>query len=234
MNSDNDYLSLKQWLEETRDVPLEAMDAFFNARIGDYEEHMSRWTAHYRWMAELIPEGTNTLLDIGCGTGLELDTIFARLPDLQVTGIDMAEEMLAKLKEKHSSRNLTLLQDDYFLYPFGESLYDGVISFETLHHFTAKSKVSLFSKICRCLKPGGFYLECDYIAASQAIEDLVFAESARRRKRDGIPADAFVHFDTPLTPEHEMQAMEDAGFSSVELVGFLPDDNHTAMILCTK
>ena len=31
---DEEYLSLKKWLEDTRDVPLEAMDAFFNARIG--------------------------------------------------------------------------------------------------------------------------------------------------------------------------------------------------------
>lgn len=230
MISDNDYLSLKQWLEETRDVPLEAMDAFFNARIGDYEEHMSQWTAHYRWMAELIPDSTKTLLDIGCGTGLELDTIFARLPDLQVTGIDMAEEMLSKLREKHGNRNLTLIRDDYFRHPFGESVYDGVIAFETLHHFPAETKTRLFTKICRALKPGGFYLECDYIASSQAIEDLVFAEAARRRERDRIPPDTFVHFDTPLTLEHEMDAMRDAGFSTVELVGFLPDDNHTAMI----
>lgn len=234
MAADNDYLSLKQWLEETRDVPLEAMDAFFNARIGDYEEHMSQWTAHYRWMAELIPDSTKTLLDIGCGTGLELDTIFARLPDLQVTGIDMAEEMLLKLREKHGSRNLTLIRDDYFLYPFGESVYDGVISFETLHHFPAETKTRLFEKICRALKPGGFYLECDYIASTQDIEDLVFAEAARRRERDNIPSNQFVHFDTPLTLEHEMAAMRDAGFTAVELVGFLPDDNHTAMIRCTK
>ena len=234
MNMDNDYLSLKQWLDDTRDVPLEAMDAFFNARILDYEAHMSPWNAHYRWMAELIPDGTKALLDIGCGTGLELDEIFPHFPHLSVTGIDMAEEMLAKLREKHGDKNLTLIRDDYFLHPFGEAVYDGAISFETLHHFTAETKTRLFAKICRALKPGGFYLECDYIASSPAIEELVFAECRRRRERDGIPADRFVHFDTPLTLEHEMGAMKDAGFSTVELVGFLDGDNHTAMIRCTK
>ena len=34
------------------------------------------------------------ILDLGCGTGLELDALFARFPDLRVTGIDMTEEML--------------------------------------------------------------------------------------------------------------------------------------------
>ena len=66
---DMEYLSLKKWLEDTRDVPLEAMDVFFNVRIGDYEEHMAHWGAHYQWMADLLPEGITSLLDIGCGEG---------------------------------------------------------------------------------------------------------------------------------------------------------------------
>ena len=32
---DEDYLELKAWLDETRDVPLEAMDAFFEMCIRD-------------------------------------------------------------------------------------------------------------------------------------------------------------------------------------------------------
>ena len=56
------------------------------------------------------------------------------------------------------------------------------------------------------------------------------AEYARRRARDNVPADAFVHFDTPLTLAHEMQCLREAGFGSVELVGFLEGDGHTAML----
>ena len=33
-----------------------------------------------------------------------------------------------------------------------------------------------------------------------------------------IPEDVFVHFDTPLTWEHEREALCGAGFSEVELI----------------
>ncbi len=66
------------------------------------------------------------------------------------------------------------------------------------------------------------------------MEDLAFAELERRKRRDGLAAEAFVHFDTPLTLAHEEQALQDAGFSLVEVVGFLPGDDHTAMIRAQK
>lgn len=231
---DKDYLELKRWLEETKDEPLETMAGFFDARIDFYEEHMARWKAHYQWMAELLPDSTKSLLDIGCGTGLELDYIFGRFPDLQVVGVDLSEKMLRKLRAKHRDKKLTLVCQDYFTYDMGKERFDAVVSFQTLHHYTAKQKTALFQKVFDCLKPGGVYLECDYIATSQAIEDLAFSECRRRRLRDGVGDDVFVHFDTPLTLEHELDAIRAAGFKIVELVGFLPGDNHTAMIRAIK
>ncbi len=231
---DNDYESLKAWLLETKGEKLEHMAGFFDARIDSYEEHMACWGEHYKWMAALLPKHVETLLDIGCGSGLELDEIFQLLPNLRVTGVDLSGEMLQKLREKHGDKALTLLQEDYFLCELGENRFDAAVSFETLHHFTGSKKRGLFEKICRALRPGGVYLECDYIATSQAIEDLVFSECARRRQRDNIPEGQFVHFDTPLTLEHEMTAMAEGGFSRVELVGFLPGDDHTAMIKAVK
>jgi len=231
---DKDYLELKKWLEETKDEPLETMAGFFEARIDTYEEHMARWHGHYQWMAELLPASTESLLDIGCGSGLELDYIFNRFPNLQAVGVDISKKMLQKLYTKHHDRNLSLVCEDYFAYDMGKECFDAVVAFQTLHHYTIEKKEMLFQKIFNCLKPGGVYLECDYIATSQLIEDLVFSECRRRRFRDGIKDDVFVHFDTPLTLEHELNAIRTAGFSIVELVGFLPEDNHTAMIRATK
>lgn len=231
--SENAYKELKAWLDKTADEPLENMDAFFDRRISDYEEHMSAWREHYAYVSELVPKSAKTLLDIGAGSGLELDGIFKRFPELEVTAIDLSEKMLEKLSEKFSDRQIKVIRGDYFEYEFGKNKFDCVMAFQTLHHFSFEKKNGLFEKINRALTPNGIYIECDYIAVSEEIEKLAFSECERRRKRDGIPSDVFVHFDTPLTLEHELSAIREAGLS-VEKTEFLPSDDHTAIILANK
>ena len=63
---------------------------------------------------------------------------------------------------------------------------------------------------------------------------MAFAEAARRRARDGVPEEAFAHFDTPLTLEHEMEVLRAGGFASVEVLGFLPPDDHTPLLRAVK
>lgn len=207
---------LRAWLADTMDVPLEGMSDFFTSRLAGYEAHMAIWTKAYARMAELVPEKSRTLLDLGCGTGLELDAIYKRLPHVQVTGVDLCEAMLAALSRKHEGKQLHLMCADYFEADFGEGVFDAAVSFETLHHFTAEKKRGLFEKICRALRPGGVYIQADYIACCDEEETLLFDICAKKRARDGIAAKTFIHFDTPLTLEHEMEAMREAGFARVE------------------
>ena len=230
----DEYNTLRAWLDSTRDEPLERMDAFFEARLADYEAHMAPWRGQYAWMAQLLPDGAAELLDLGCGTGLELDAIFERMPGLHATCIDLSGEMLARLAAKHPRRALTLVQADYFACDLGRERFDAAVAFETLHHFTLERKQELFTRLRESLRPGGIYLECDYIAQTQAIEELTFSECTRRRARDGFAPEEYVHFDTPLTLEHEMQALKGAGFARVELVGFLPGDANTAMLRAVR
>ena len=211
------YLAdLKKWLTETQDVPLEAMGDFFTARVSTYEVHMARWDEAYQAMAKRIPENCGSLLDLSCGTGLELDDILKRFPSLRVTGIDLCEPMLAVLRQKHPSELLTLRCEDYFEAELGTKAYDAAISFESLHHFQPAKKEGLFRKLHQALKPGGLYLECDYIACCAEEETLLREVCAQKRARDGISEGQFVHFDTPLTLEHETELLKRAGFEAVE------------------
>ena len=135
---------LKAWLNETENAPLEEMDAFFAQRVGTYEEHMlSHWSEDYVRLAASLPSDTERILDLGCGTGLELDEIYRFFPDMQVVGIDLSEAMLQKLREKHSGRALELICGSYFTEPF-PAPFNAAVSFESLHHFTAAEKLPLY------------------------------------------------------------------------------------------
>lgn len=228
----SDFASIKQWLKSTENEPLEAMGGFFDRRVDTYEDHMRPWRAYYRWLGELIPAQAETLLDLGCGTGLELDEIFRLHPDIRVTGIDLAPGMLARLREKHPERKLTLTVGDYLTVPLAPCAFDVAVAFETLHHFPPETKLGLFRRIFAALRPGGMLLEGDYIAESDEVETYLFQELARRRARQHVPEGTFVHFDTPLTLAHELSLLSQAGFTA-EVLGYRGEDN-TPMIRAIK
>ena len=228
----SDFTSIKQWLKSTEDEPLETMSGFFDRRVDSYEDHMRPWRAYYRWLGELIPAQAETLLDLGCGTGLELDEIFRLHPDIRVTGIDLAPGMLARLREKHPERKLTLTEGDYLTVPLAPCAFDVAVAFETLHHFPPETKLGLFRRIFAALRPGGMLLEGDYIAESDEMETYLFQELARRRARQHVPEGTFVHFDTPLTLAHELSLLSQAGFTA-EVLGYRGEDN-TPMIRAIK
>lgn len=201
---------------------MEKMDEFFTARAEGYDEHMLNEVGGcrecYIKMAELVPADTKELLDLGCGTGLELDGIFKRFPDISVTGIDLTKAMLDKLSEKYQRKNITLICGDYFTADLGRECFDTAVSFQTMHHFTHEKKIGLYRKIRESLKSGGLYIECDYMVETQAEEDKLSSENARIRRELNISEDAFYHYDTPCTMENQIKMLLAAGYASAEKV----------------
>lgn len=122
---------LAEWLQSIQDTPTEEMEEFFAKRIGSYEEHMSLWKGAYAFLAGQVPENTEKLLDLGCGTGLELGEKYKLLPRVRVTGIDLCPAMLEMLLKKFESREPKLICGDYFEEELGEAVYDTAVSFQT-------------------------------------------------------------------------------------------------------
>lgn len=206
---------LKAWLAETAEDKLEDMDGFFAERIDGYEEHMAVWEKAYQRFAEILPTECKKVLDLGCGTGLELDEIWKRNPDVAVTGVDLCQTMLDKLQEKHGDKQLACVCADYFQYDFGEEEWDAVISFESLHHFLPEKKKDLYQKIYRALKQGGSFVLGDYIACCAEEEELLQKVCFEKRRKERIHEEQFVHFDIPLTLEHELELMKAVGFEDI-------------------
>jgi len=205
---------------EAGHVKLERMSDFFSKRLDGYEEHMLTDSGKkaYKKLAALVPSNTARILDLGCGTGLELDEIFKRLPSVSVVGIDMTQAMLDKLKQKHLDKDIQLICGNYFNVDLGENTFDTAISFQSMHHFSYVEKVGLYTKIRKALKSNGVYIECDYMVTEQSIEDELYAENARLRLDMNIPQGKFYHFDTPCTVDNQIAMLKQAGFSSADPV----------------
>ena len=200
---------------------LEKMKDFFEARLDDYEDHMLTCIASapefYAFTAACLPPNAR-LLDLGCGTGLELNDYFARNPDASVTGIDLSEKMLKKLKEKFPTKALDLIVGSYFDLPFGNEIFDAAVSVESLHHFTKEEKIPLYQKLRHALKPHGYFILTDYFAYSDEDEKRLRQNLLDLKKSEGIKDGEFYHYDTPLTVEHELEALLSAGFPSVQIL----------------
>jgi len=211
---------------------MEQMRDFFTTRVDGYDEHMLNEVEGckegYKKMAELLPKDAQHILDLGCGTGLELEEIFKRNPSIYVSGIDLTEAMLDKLKEKYPGKNLELINGSYFDYDFGTEKYDNVISFQTMHHFSHGDKIKLYSKIRASLKPHGQYIECDYMVVRQEDEDFYYRENQRIRAEQNLSENEFYHFDTPCTVGNQIVMLSKAGFKKVKMVW--REENTTIMV----
>ena len=200
---------------------LEKMGDFFDARLDGYEDHqlntIESAREFYPYTAGRLPEKAGArVLDLGCGTGLELEEFFSLNPEAKVTGIDLAKGMLDALQKKFRGKDISLINGSYFEVPFGEESYDAAVSVESLHHFTKEEKIPLYTKLRAALKSDGYFILTDYFALSEEEEKDFRQELLRIRKEQNLSDDEFYHYDTPLTVEHEKEALLAAGFSSVE------------------
>ncbi|MBQ4257534.1 MAG: class I SAM-dependent methyltransferase [Clostridia bacterium] len=203
---------------------LEKMDEFFRARLEGYDAHMKEdiegAREFYPFTAAQLPAFPGAkVLDLGCGTGLELEDYFRLNPTAEVTGIDLSAAMLEKLREKFPGKKLKLICASYFDIPFGEAICDAAVSVESLHHFNAEKKLSLYRRLYAALTACGVFILTDYFSVSEEEEAAFFREYEALCTAQGAEKSELYHFDTPLTVHHEMQLLNDAGFSEVEILG---------------
>lgn len=99
-----------------------------------------------------LPRGTRRLVaDAGCGTGGNL-ALLARFG--WVVGVDLAEEALARARE----RGVPLLRAELGALPFADACLDCVTSFDVLYHRWVRDDRAAVAEMARVLRPGGLCL----------------------------------------------------------------------------
>ncbi len=127
--------------------------------------------------------------------------------------------MMAELRRKLPNKRLELIQGSYFDVPFGENRFNAAVSVESLHHFRQGDKLKLYKKLHSALTEDGYFILTDYFAESEEREKEYFAVLRQMKSAQNLPDDGtFYHYDTPLTVEHEIEVLREAGFTKVEIL----------------
>ena len=186
------------------------MNEFFNKVVDiNYDElHMEKIEGKEK-IVDFIPRNVEKIIDLGAGTGLQLIKVYKEFPNVKTTAIDISDGMLKKLKERNISDNITIVNKSFFDYDFGNDT-DAVISTQALHHFEPKDKLVLFKKVYDCLKDGGVFVNEDYFADTDEKEKQLLEDYKNLVRGEGK------HYDTPLTMNHEIEILKEAGFSKIK------------------
>jgi ubiquinone/menaquinone biosynthesis C-methylase UbiE len=101
--------------------------------------------------------------DLGSGPGHLVIRLAQAAPGLQVTGIDLSDEMLVEA-EQHARRSgledrIAFKKGDVAQIPFPDDSLDLVVSTLSLHHWS--DPVGTLDEIARVLRPGGSFLVFD-------------------------------------------------------------------------
>lgn len=199
------------------------MKDFFNEKVDGYDELHLKIIAGKEKIVDYIPKDAKNIIDLGAGTGLQLIKVYKEFPDVKTVAIDISDEMLKKLEERHISNNITIVNKSFFDYDFGTNI-DAVISTQALHHFEPNDKLILLKKVYESLRVGGVFVNEDYFAEDDESEKQGFEDYRNQVKGEGK------HYDTPLTIEHEIDILKQAGF---EIVNTCITDDYR-IIIATK
>ena len=104
-------------------------------------------------LIERLDDGA-VVLDVGCGPGVPVTQALAQR--FTVTGIDISEKMVARARKNVPEG--TFLHSDIMSVDFPPAHFDAVVAFYSIFHLPREEHETLFRRIHRWLRPGGFIM----------------------------------------------------------------------------
>ena len=121
-----------------------------------------------------------SVLDIGCGGGLDLFVAAARVGGSgRVAGIDLTEDMVVRARENLALagvKNAEVAKVDSDLLPYGDHTFDVVISNGVIN--LSPRKEVIFREIHRVLRPGGRLQFADVVLENELPPSLAGSADA--------------------------------------------------------
>lgn len=101
-------------------------------------------------------ENATSLIDIGCGEGLQLLYFHNKFPHINLTGIDISEKRIERAKKKVPSANIRVTSATREGLGFDGKIFDRAICSEVLEHVPQPQKVLI--NTYKVLKSGGLFV----------------------------------------------------------------------------
>lgn len=202
----------------------------FHRGAGEYDQHtpvQQRVMLHLLQQLELYPVDQEvSMLDIGCGTGRLLELLGQCYPDVCLTGLDLAHNMVHQAAER-LGKGVQLIQGDAEQLPFSPCSFSTVLSSSTFQWLDDLS--GCFAEVKRVLKPEGRFVFSLFGEGTlvELRESWQQAWMTCGRENAG-PHNGTHHFHTC---EQVQCALEKAGFRDIEItsgceVEWYPDVSH--------
>jgi tRNA (cmo5U34)-methyltransferase len=169
------------------------------------------------------------LLDIGCGAGNYTLKILQRLPNLNVTLVDLSRPMLDRAVQRVrpvTNGDIRTAQGDIRDLDLGDSQFDIIVASAVFHHLREDGEWSgVFRKCHRALRPGGSIWISDLVAHPnrevQAVMWERYGAYLEQLKGPAYRDQVFAYIeqeDTPRPALYQVDLLREAGFREVELL----------------
>ncbi|HTD87102.1 MAG TPA: class I SAM-dependent methyltransferase [Candidatus Binatia bacterium] len=221
---------MKSTVEQIRERFDKDVERFSNLEIGQSAQIDSplalELVAHAA--AATAPQAAS-FLDVGCGAGNFTLKVLQRLPNLEVTLIDLSRPMLDRAVERvraAGSGPVTALQGDIRELALGEARFDIIVAASVLHHLREDGEwKAVFTKFHTALRPGGWVWIHDFIEHSHpAVQALMWERYGAylMQLKDSAYRDQVFAYtqqeDTPRSLMFQLDLLRSVGFQQVEVL----------------
>jgi cyclopropane fatty-acyl-phospholipid synthase-like methyltransferase len=124
-----------------------------------YQSFIGAPACHKRFIREYVrPCVGEAILDVGCGTGVSLDS----LPKpITYVGVDLSESYIRRACAQHGDEGAFFVADATVDVPQIAGPFDRAFAFGVLHHISDKQVAGLIGNLAKWLKPGGSFTSID-------------------------------------------------------------------------
>lgn len=180
-----------------------------------YNNHsQQQWDVAYEALKKIEFQGSEAVLDIGCGSGKITANIAGRVGNGSIIGLDLSEGMIAFAQKTYQPlyANLFFLKGDILTFTFS-SKFDCIFSSSTLHWILDHKR--LLTHVHNLLRDEGFILftiPCTPSAEVAAIfRDVTTQAPWQTYLKD------YNHPRRKFTSEEYVLLLKEAGFNEIEV-----------------